>query len=223
MASLPTAGSDWCNAGATTNLAHYAVWLQRTIQYLDPSISSKVTDHTDAVQKNTQSEEEDNNCSSNPCGKNSLCWNGEGSSFLCTCESEFPHGNPYTQPGCGKCQYDTQCGSGEQCQEQQCVQSGEEEENHPVPPEYVLVGGENYYISDRPLSWSLAQYSCMNREGELQGLTVLISRVLEFLSATKNDKWSQYLKSSHLLHHHHLNNMLTNFLPRPPDRAAQHS
>ena len=35
-----------------------------------------------------------------------------------------------------------------------------------VPPEYVAVAGEQYYISERPLSWSQAQYNCMSREGE---------------------------------------------------------
>ena len=35
-----------------------------------------------------------------------------------------------------------------------------------VPPEYVSVAGEQYYISERPLSWSQAQYNCMSREGE---------------------------------------------------------
>ena len=35
-----------------------------------------------------------------------------------------------------------------------------------MPPEYVSVAGEQYYISERPLSWSQAQYNCMSREGE---------------------------------------------------------
>ena len=84
VASLPTAGSDWCNAGASTSLAHYAGWLQRTIQYLQPSFASKVTDHLPETSPAT--EEEDNNCTPNPCGDHALCWNGEGRSFLCTCE-----------------------------------------------------------------------------------------------------------------------------------------
>ena len=90
VASLPTGGSDWCNAGASTSLVHYAGWLQRTIQYLHPSFTSMVTDHlplpaaVPAVPAAV--EEEDNNCSPNPCGDHALCWNGEGRSFLCTCE-----------------------------------------------------------------------------------------------------------------------------------------
>ena len=92
VASLPTAGSDWCSAGASTSLAHYAGWLQRTIQYLHPSFASKVTDHSPAAAQEletptvTEEEQEDNNCTPNPCGDHALCWNGEGRSFLCTCE-----------------------------------------------------------------------------------------------------------------------------------------
>ena len=167
MVSLPTAGSDWCNAGATTSLSHYAGWLQRTIQYLDPSFANEVTDHRDAVAEESRTaitEDEDNNCSSSPCGDNALCWNGDGSTFLCTCQSEFPHGNPYTGT-CAKCQYDSHCAPGQQCQDQQCVGVEEEEQGHPVPADYVQVGGEHYYISSKPLSWSLAQYACMNKEG----------------------------------------------------------
>ena len=170
VTSLPTGGSDWCNSGATTNLAHYAGWLQRTIQYLDPSFVTTVTDHADAVEETrrlvTEDKDEDNNCSSSPCGDKALCWNGEGSSFLCTCQSEFPHGNPYTG-SCAKCQYDSHCGPGQKCEEQQCVAGGAEGgESHPVPPDYMKVDGQFYYISDKPLSWSLAQYGCMNKEGE---------------------------------------------------------
>ena len=167
MVSLPTAGSDWCNAGATTSLAHYAGWLQRTIQYLDPSFANEVTDHRDAVAEESRTaitEDEDNNCSSSPCGDNALCWNGDGSTFLCTCQSEFPHGNPYTGT-CAKCQYDSHCAPGQQCQDLQCVGVEEEEQGHPVPADYLQVGGEHYYISTKPLSWSLAQYACMNKEG----------------------------------------------------------
>ena len=90
VASLPTAGSDWCSAGASTSLAHYAGWLQRTIQYLHPTFASQVTDHQPAaaLERETPAvtEAEDNNCTPNPCGDHALCWNGEGRSFLCTCE-----------------------------------------------------------------------------------------------------------------------------------------
>lgn len=167
VASLPTGGSDWCSAGASTSLAHYADWLERTIQYLHPSYTSQVTDHhpQTAVKVETPpvTEAEDNNCTPNPCGDHALCWNGEGRSFLCTCEADHPHGNPYS--GCVVCLYDNQCGPGQECKEERCVATGGEGD-HPVPPGYVQVGTEHYYISDKPLSWSLAQYSCMNREGE---------------------------------------------------------
>ena len=81
----------------------------------------------------------------------------------CYLQADHPHGNPYS--GCVVCLYDNQCGPGQECQEERCVVAGGEGE-HPVPPDYVQVGGEHYYISDKPLSWSLAQYSCMNKEGE---------------------------------------------------------
>ena len=35
-----------------------------------------------------------------------------------------------------------------------------------VPPEYVQVAGEQYFISDKPMSWTHAQTSCMSREGD---------------------------------------------------------
>ena len=79
-------------------------------------------------------------------------------------------GNPYLAPGCGKCQYDTHCSQGEVCSDQECVPSsqGADTDNggHPVPPEYVGVAGERYYISQAARSWSQAQYDCMSREGE---------------------------------------------------------
>ena len=79
-------------------------------------------------------------------------------------------GNPYLAPGCGKCQYDTHCSQGEVCSDQECVPSSQGADTgnggHPVPPEYVGVAGERYYISQAARSWSQAQYDCMSREGE---------------------------------------------------------
>ena len=194
MVSLPSSGAEWCNAGASTNLDHYKDWLRRTIEYLDSSFGKTITDvktiadikevkprkETVDVKETAASAvvpdddveleaDENNSCSSEPCGDHALCWNGEGSSFLCTCMPDFPHGNPYLAGGCGKCQYDTHCRGGEVCSDQECVGAGggadTQAAGHPVPPEYVGVAGERYYISQAAKSWSQAQYDCMSREG----------------------------------------------------------
>ena len=65
--------------------------------------------------------EEENSCSSDPCGANASCWNGDGGSFLCTCDTGFPHGNPYNK--CVKCLYDSHCPGDSSCVEDQCVGS----------------------------------------------------------------------------------------------------
>ena len=182
VVSLPVNSGEWCNAGASTNLETYSSWIQRTIEYLDSSFADTVTDDIQtrvkqikqtAVVVKEQVEDEvdkDNTCSSNPCGAHALCWNGDGSSYLCTCMPDYPHGNPYI--GCGKCQYDSQCGAGQQCKDQECEANngvsgdGVLDAGYQVPPEYVQVAGEQYYISQKPMSWSQAQYNCMSREGE---------------------------------------------------------
>ena len=186
MVSLPSSGAEWCNAGASTNLDHYKDWLRRTIEYLDSSFGKTITDNKEfnprketvdlketAVSAAVTADdveleaEENNSCSSEPCGDHALCWNGEGSSYLCTCMPDYPHGNPYLAGVCGKCQYDTHCRGGEVCSDQECVGAGAgaDTQGHPVPPEYVGVAGERYYISQAAKSWSQAQYDCMSREG----------------------------------------------------------
>ena len=66
----------------------------------------------------------------------------------------------------------TQCGAGQQCKDQECEANngvsgdGVLDAGYQVPPEYVQVAGEQYYISQKPMSWSQAQYNCMSREGE---------------------------------------------------------
>jgi len=165
VTSLPTGGSDWCNSGATTNLAHYAGWLQRTIQYLDPSFVTTVTDHADAVEETrrlvTEDKDEDNNCSSSPCGDKALCWNGEGSSFLCTCQSEFPHGNPYTG-SCAKCQYDSHCGPGQKCEEQQCVAGGPEGASVSAVANVAFLSASHGMLTHAPCNWPLVVLGPMN-------------------------------------------------------------
>ena len=184
VVSLPSNSGDWCNAGASTSLGHYSSWLERTIEYLDASFTETVTDELDVKIKtkdqkknvlvvddegvSQEDADEDNSCSADPCGDHAQCWNGDGSSYLCTCKPDYPHGNPYI--GCAKCQYDNQCGPGQECRDQECVEIGEQGANgaadgYHVPPEYVQVAGEQYFISDKPMSWTHAQTSCMSREG----------------------------------------------------------
>ena len=204
MVSLPSSGAEWCNAGASTNLDHYKDWLRRTIEYLDSSFSKIITDtkevvtrketekvDTPAVAVTAEDEpqaDENNSCSSEPCGDHALCWNGEGSSYLCTCMPDYPHGNPYLAGGCGKCQYDTHCRGGEVCSDQECVQVGAgadtQAAGHPVPPEYVGVAGERYYISQAAKSWSQAQYDCMSREGEDHNMSYLQQGADSYLQVT---------------------------------------
>ena len=45
-------------------------------------------------------------CAKRPCGAHAICWNS-GSRFMCTCDHEHPHGNPYF--GCHVCVYDSDC------------------------------------------------------------------------------------------------------------------
>merc|ERR1712013_613644 len=105
-------------------------------------------------------ENEDNSCASNPCGENASCWNGEGDNFLCTCDSDFPKGNPYHK--CVKCVYDSHCPDGQACKDDQCV--GRKED---IPQDFVLVGDNYYLISEDALAWPQAQYNCMNKQGHL--------------------------------------------------------
>ena len=95
VTGLPAGDRDWCRAGATTSLASHRAWLARTIEYLD----SNYQDTTQQLEMEDKPEEEEeverNNCSTDPCGSNAQCWNGEGEAFLCTCQPDFPHGNPY--------------------------------------------------------------------------------------------------------------------------------
>jgi hypothetical protein len=82
--------------------------------------------------------EEENSCSSDPCGANASCWNGDGRSFLCTCDTGFPHGNPYNK--CVKCLYDSHCPGDSSCVEDQCVGSSSQ-----GPDGFVQVSSWTYF------------------------------------------------------------------------------
>ena len=117
VVSLPSSSTEWCNAGASTNLDHYKDWLRRTIEYLDSSFSKTITNIKEkeikprketvkprkeqtavieATAADDEEVEENNSCSTDPCGSHALCWNGDGASYLCTCQPDHPHGNLYT-------------------------------------------------------------------------------------------------------------------------------
>lgn len=163
LQGFPTPSDQWCNTGAYTRVSHYASWLKKTIEYLD---SDYVSLEADTVMDNGEKlvpdiAEEDNACSSSPCGAHASCWNGQAGSFLCTCDtSTFTKGNPYHK--CVKCVYDNDCPSGQTCQDEEC--GGREEK---VPEEFTQVGKNYYIISEDTLPWLQAQYYCMNRQGHL--------------------------------------------------------
>ena len=60
----------------------------------------------DSQQDDDEDKSTDGPCASNPCGANTNCWNS-GERFMCTCNQEKPHGNPYF--GCSDCVYDYHC------------------------------------------------------------------------------------------------------------------
>jgi len=164
VVALPTSSQEWCSAGASTRLALYYSWMKKTIDYLDSDFVSLDVENEESVRKESAVEKaveiEDNSCASNPCGENASCWNGEGDNFLCTCDSDFPKGNPYHK--CVKCVYDSHCPDGQACKDDQCV--GRKED---IPQDFVLVGDNYYLISEDALAWPQAQYNCMNKQGHL--------------------------------------------------------
>jgi len=172
VVGLPTDDADWCQAGAHTRLSLYQPWLLRTISYLDSNgleAVGKVSDRKEVTTEGpkedpTEDDDENNSCSSSPCGENASCWNGDGASFLCTCDEQFPKGNPYLK--CVKCLYDSHCGAGQTCQEEHCM--GEKSAG---PEDFVLVGSHYYLFSTEALAWPQAQYTCMSKEGHLAELT----------------------------------------------------
>lgn len=170
VTGFPTSSRTWCDVGAHTRIAAYHPWLLKTIEYLDADFTSHQSLEMDVVEDTDEAEEaskkdvsidpSDNPCSRSPCGAHASCWNGEGGNFLCTCDSEYPKGNPYHK--CVKCSYDSHCQDGQTCQEEECVGSQRE-----VPKDFVAVGPDFYLISEDKKPWPQAQYDCMSRQGHL--------------------------------------------------------
>ena len=96
--------------------SRYVPWIRSTIDYLEIDHTPRETERSrqdPESAKNDQEEPESEDklnengpCSSNPCGANTNCWNS-GERFMCTCNQDKPHGNPYF--GCSDCVYDTHC------------------------------------------------------------------------------------------------------------------
>ena len=96
--------------------SRYVPWIRSTVDYLEIDHTPRETERSRQDpesakddQEEPESEEklnENGPCSSNPCGANTNCWNS-GERFMCTCNQDKPHGNPYF--GCSDCVYDTHC------------------------------------------------------------------------------------------------------------------
>ena len=96
MIGLPTGSENWCSVGAMTRVAKYAQWINASVEYLEGFSLSRVDHGKDGEDRGRGSDEDDgrNPCDSNPCGPNAVCWNS-GDNFMCTCDADWPHGNPY--------------------------------------------------------------------------------------------------------------------------------
>lgn len=201
VVSLPTSGAEWCAAGATTSLVQYTPWLVKTIEYLDSEYTGSNVRQKSDVENAIEQEKVENletlekdSCSSKPCGNNASCWSGDGTSYLCTCDSGFPQGNPYVK--CVKCVYDTHCPGDSVCKGETCVGASS------IGPEgFVQIGGSWYLISEEEMAWPQAQYTCMNKQGHLVELpsTKKIGELSQFLR-TRYSNRTFWVGSSDLEH-----------------------
>ena len=96
--------------------SRYVPWIRSTVDYLEIDHTPRETDRSRQDPESAKDDQEEPEsedklnqngpCSSNPCGANTNCWNS-GERFMCTCNQEKPHGNPYF--GCSDCVYDYHC------------------------------------------------------------------------------------------------------------------
>jgi len=195
LVGLSTGAQNWCNVGAYTRIARYVNWIKTTVDYLEIDHQNPRQQHAKEEDRSANKNKESANegpCSSNPCGAHTNCWNS-GKRFMCTCDHEHPHGNPYY--GCSKCLYDYQCNPGKaegpsKCIDNLCVE--EEDLDKPkVPEEYFLAAdGDYFYVSTIELPWAQAQYDCLARKGHLaeldgtQASRRALSKVLQDANAT---------------------------------------
>ena len=196
VVSFPTDAAEWCTAGASTRLSTYTPWLVKTIEYLDSDYTGRDT-RVDAAKNSTsplqevveEVTEEANSCSVSPCGENASCWNGDGRSFLCTCDTGFPHGNPYKK--CVKCVYDSHCPLNGTCKDDQCVGSSSQGPQgflQVTSPRWICaicflkVGKTWYKVSEEMLAWPQAQYSCMNMQGKIMMMEMMVMMMMVMMN-----------------------------------------
>ena len=96
--------------------SRYVPWIRSTVDYLEIDHTPRETERSRQDPESAKDDQEEPEsedklnengpCSSNPCGANTNCWNS-GERFMCTCNQDKPHGNPYF--GCSDCVYDTHC------------------------------------------------------------------------------------------------------------------
>lgn len=195
LVGLSTGASNWCNVGAFTRIARYVKWIQSSINYLEVNEQERRSQHATANEdegKGSNPTENNGACASNPCGPNTNCWTS-GKRFLCTCDHEHPHGNPYY--GCSECVYDSQCNPGKEegpkkCIDKVCRTEEDLNKTREHPEEYFEADDDFFYISNDELPWSQAQYECLTKKGHLaeldgtkESLEVLMS-VLKEANAT---------------------------------------
>ena len=95
-----------CNSDFRT---HPGLEFYSTISKIGPIFLEKINGFLKLYRIGSNPTENNGACASNPCGPNTNCWTS-GKRFLCTCDHEHPHGNPYY--GCSECVYDSQCNPG---------------------------------------------------------------------------------------------------------------
>lgn len=166
LIGLPTNDNKWCQVGAWTRVARYSAWIKSTIEYLEGFSTSEDLDESD---DETFEEDLSSPCATLPCGNNAVCWNS-GESFICTCDADFPQGDPYKD--CHKCLLDEHCSGSEKCADNHCVNHASER----IPKEYSPIGKGWYIISHEKLTWPQAQYECLSRKGHLAEITDIDSR-----------------------------------------------
>jgi secreted trypsin-like serine protease len=171
LVGLSTGSNNWCNVGAYTRIARYVTWIENTIKYLELQLDRQ--QFSEQIRTGASSSPETDNegpCASSPCGANTNCWNS-GERFMCLCDHDHPHGNPYY--GCSECLYDYQCNDEKEdgpnkCVDNACVEAG----NLSKPPEEfdLAADGDYFFISSVELPWPQAQYECLARKGHLAEL-----------------------------------------------------
>merc|ERR550532_3937236 len=99
--AFPSSRDEFESVFSSSN-SSFSVWLSFNVKdnhTENEELEEEKTDSNSSLEEGKAEDEteEENSCSSDPCGANASCWNGDGGSFLCTCDTGFPHGNPYNK------------------------------------------------------------------------------------------------------------------------------